>query len=486
MQDEISPTSEAATPAVTTASLTPYVPTLYAEVEEAVRRLLGLKDNVRIEFRSSKHEHSSGPIVTFTVHLPNGLDLDLHLAHPQAQDRAWRKGSSALLSYKKRKDGSDPLQDPKAAPSLEALGKLFLVNQRKDGEALGSALWQALEKVDRFSQIDDYMYRQISQGSLGLHAYLRLGFLCSQDCWFCWQGRDWPDAPTELYFKWLDEIAAAGVKHISFTGGEPTLHSALPELVAIAKQRYGMQTMIQTNAIRFRHKAFLAKMVTAGTDILFVSFHSHIPEVSDAMTRARGTNRTTVKGIEAALGAGLRVSLNCVVENANHDTLPGHAQFIVDRFVKPFPDNPANPISYSHPAAYHDRDAWEGSMVALDLVQPHLLAAARILRDAGIYPEVMGTCGFPPCLFHEDPGFIRLVDPADSASMDDMDTSSRAYGDACNKCAVKERCLGPRKAYIQRFGDRGLRPFAQVPDVPSYRWNSDEDSYDVSTTINAQ
>ena len=448
--------------ATTTGELSPFVPTLTEGVERAIRAVLSLRPNVRVELLGCSGGPVAPPDVAFRLHLPDRGRLDLGLSHPESARSPWRRGRYAGLSYRADAAGVDPTADPSLARSLLA------ATEARDGERPAAALWAAVAELGRYDGISDYMYRQLSAGTMGPTAYLRLGFRCNQDCGFCWQGRDWPDAGEAAYRGWLDEIAAAGVRHLSITGGEPTLHPALPDLIERATAVHHMAVMLQTNAIRLRKPAFLQRLRDAGLRVLFVSFHAADPAVSDAMTGAPGTHAGTVAGIEAALGAGMVVVLNCVVEAANAAALEDHARFVVDRFVTPFPQNPVRSVSYSNPAAYFDRDRWLGAMPPFDVIQGPLLAAARVLRQAGVLAETMGTCGFPPCLFHDEPALIRLVSAEDLERMDERDRVSRAHGAICQGCAALARCQGPRSAYLERYGDRGLRPFEVLPDAPGY------------------
>ena len=329
-------------------------------------------------------------------------------------------------------------------------------------------MWQHYERVADFAELSDKFFVRIFHGVTGSSANLRLGFRCNQNCGFCWQGRHWPEPPTEVFLKWLDEIGSAGIRQLIVTGGEPTLHGALPDILERAHKRFGMKTMLQTNAILLRKPALLKRIVAAGLERLFVSLHSADAAISDRMTHAPGTFDGTVLGVEAALAAGLRVGLNCIVERANYQGLGEHARFIVERFVRPFPDNPMESVNYSRPQAYHDRALWQQSLVALDEVEPHLLQAVAELQAAGVQLDITaGSCGLPACLLREFPDLIYLPEAQDVGQADpEFDPSGRSRG-ACGRCALSQRCQGPGAGYQQKYGDRGLVPFSTAPAVQS-------------------
>lgn len=370
---------------------------------------------------------------------------------------AWIRGARYALAYRRLEDGRDPHEVPGLAERLRALRARFEAADRDGGwESLTAALMRCLP----FVGIEDWMFRQVSQARSGTAAMLRLGFRCNQDCSFCWQGRDWPEPPAEHYLRWVDEMAALDVRNLSISGGEPTIHPALHDVIARARD-HRMNVTLQTNAIRLGKAETLRRLVDAGLSQVFVSLHSADADTSDRMTRAPRTFGPTVRGIEACAAAGVKVRLNCVVERANYTRLGDHARFVVERFVRPYPENPAQEVTYTFPTTYFDQGLWREALVPLDEVRPHLLEAVSELSRAGVAVQALGTCGFPPCVLRGAPEAIWWLD---SEGLDEMDLSARAFGEACQRCAERPRCLGVRREYLEVFGDRGLVPFeAELP-----------------------
>ncbi len=402
-----------------------------------------------------------GRLVVF-VELPDGASVGLELSEVVPGRSTWLSHHGLGVSYRRGRDGADPMTQPAARRFLDG------VRQRVTSltpEALARSVAgfiRALEAAERGREVGDWMYRQLSMGIDGHYGTLRLGFRCNQDCGFCWQSRTWPEPELDVFMRWLDEMAAAGVGELTVTGGEPTLYKGLPQLLERAIRVHGMRVQLQTNAIRLRKAAFVQQLVDTGLEWLFVSLHSPDPTVSDRMTRAPGTWQGTVAGVEQALAHGLRVQLNCVVERANLAQLRDHARFVVERFVRPTPNNPIVSVTYSNPCSYYDASLWQDAVAPLDEVGPEVRAATAILAEAGVAVDVVGSsCGFPPCVFREAPEFIVW---ADRAEFDTMDVSGRFFPPECDGCAVRDRCLGVRREYYELRGGAGLRPFDSVPE----------------------
>ena len=433
------------------------------DVADALRLLLGLGEGPLPSYEIlPRPEAERFPPVLVDLGPVQGRSLHVELRDREAQPPPWLHGTVAGLGY--RTDGGDPLCDPALGPALRAIGRSFLRRQadtdprelvraidslrraERSTPYTGSARFGALER--HFDQAGHDIWCH-PEGSLeSAQATLRLGFRCNQRCVFCWQGRDWPDAPEGRWRADLDRLVDRGVRTLTITGGEPTIYRELPEIIAAAVER-GLWVHLQTNAVRLGNRAYTTRLVEAGTSSLFVSLHSADPAISDRLTGAPGTHERTVEGVVVALEAGLRVKLNAVVEGATLPGLPDHARFVVDRLAG------VDRVVYSHPNNYFDRDAWRQALVPHDEVREPLVRASRILLAANIAVDVLGTCGFPSCLVADVPELLQAVRPGD---FDRLDTTGRLYGEACGGCRLKPECLGLRREYFDIHGERGVRP----------------------------
>ncbi len=320
------------------------------------------------------------------------------------------------------------------------------------------SLMDSLDVYTPYAGLRDEEFRKLSSSPAGTYGTLRLGYRCNQNCHFCWQDRDAVGPPLDLVWTWLDELAGLGANMLNITGGEPTTFAVLPKLIERAHHHHGMDVSIQSNAIALASPRYLARLQEAGLRAVSASYHAADAARSDAMTLAPGTHTRTVRGIRAALSAGLTVTLTCVVERANVDVLEAQARSIVERFVKPFPDNPIRRATYAHPTSYATAGAWAENQVPFDESGPAVRSAAGILRAAGVTVQVTGTCGFPLCVLRETPRLLS-EQPLQKAIFDSAQLSHLSYAPSCKRCERKSECFGLREEYIQTFGDRGIRPF---------------------------
>lgn len=432
-------------------ALSPFVGELQAALDTAIRELLALPAWVPLRCQCLK---TGAPPQPFAVVAVGDAENTLHfeLAAPGVLQTADAAGPELALRWHHR---PGRIENPAEFQVQRAVAARV-----RRGGALAAAAAECLQKLALFAGQDDELFRKVSDSAFGRYGLLRLGFACNQDCGFCWQGRDWPAPPPEKYLNWLDEIATIGVKWLLVTGGEPTLWPRLAELIARATGVHGLEVLLETNAIRMRQPHVIEELRAAGLRTLFVSYHSADAATSDQMTRAPRTHANTEKGIAAWLAAGLEVQLNCVVQPQNVQQLAEHGRAIVQRFVKPYPQGRVGLVTYTQPAPYFDAGRFEGALVPLDEVAPGLSAAISALLAAGVRVQVDGSCGFPACLTRDVVGVMRWQ-PA--LEMADSDSQSRGFAAVCEQCAAKPGCLGVRREYLQRFGERGLRPFLSLP-----------------------
>lgn len=117
--------------------------------------------------------------------------------------------------------------------------------------------------------------RFIDAGIPPLCVDIEVAALCDLACPFCYrQFIATPDKimADELAFRLIDQAADLGVPSMKFNWrGEPLLHPRLPELIAHAKRRGILETIINTNATCLDEKTAEA-LIDAGLDLIIYSF----------------------------------------------------------------------------------------------------------------------------------------------------------------------------------------------------------------------
>lgn len=111
----------------------------------------------------------------------------------------------------------------------------------------------------------------------------------------------------------------AGVPHVIFTGGEPTLRPDLPELVACAEE-LGMVCGVLSNGWRFTELEYMHDVLNAGLDHLLIVLD---PEDETAWEALRDT-----------LAEDLFVAVHLTITPQNHEALPRVIERLAQQKVK--------------------------------------------------------------------------------------------------------------------------------------------------------
>lgn len=429
-------------------SLTPFVGSLADAARDRLLEVLALGEHVLDAKVGTRAGGSTEWVAEINVRLPSGRTMLLDLSTADPHRPALFKTANLACGYRSGQD--NPFADAGDATFLNGLrDRLTRLDSPAGAAPAVAALLQALDRYRPFLPVKDEDYRIVFLGGAQPVGLLWLGFACNQDCRMCWQGRDWPSPPDEMFERWLDELCAAGLSSLVLSGGEPTLHPLLPRWLARA-QRAGLHVTVETNAIRFGEPGYLDELRAAGLGDVVVSLHAADAATSDLLTGVPGSFERTVAGLRKALEAGVLVGVHCVVERANVGALEEHARFVAEDLR--VGDRHVRHVSYSFPIAYRRRELYREVIPPLDEVRPHLSAAVRRLRRAQIEVHFLGMSGFPVCTLESPAAEVQQL----PVSIPDDQRSDRTFVEPCEDCAVKPRCLGVLKPYAEVHGSRGV------------------------------
>jgi radical SAM protein with 4Fe4S-binding SPASM domain len=160
---------------------------------------------------------------------------------------------------------------------------------------------------------------------------LALTYRCNNDCAHCYnaRARSFPELDTAQWKKILDKLWSLGVPHIVFTGGEATLRSDLPELIAHAEAN-GQITGLNTNARRLADEKYVQRLVDAGLDHVQITVESCDEQIHDEMMRLKGAFKQTIEGLKNVLATRLYVMTNTTMLRSNVHRLPDTLDFLAE------------------------------------------------------------------------------------------------------------------------------------------------------------
>lgn len=189
-----------------------------------------------------------------------------------------------------------------------------------------------------------------------------------------------------------------GVRSVRITGGEPTLHPELAEIIGGIRRTTQLGIAMTTNGSLLSRDA-VARWKRAGLDRITVSIDSLRPERFARVTRSKSTPADVLHGIEACIAEGLApLKLNAVlVRGVNDDEAVELASLarrfgIEVRFIEYMPLDSAHAWDRSRMVPAEETQAGVEAtfpLVATGADDPH--STARTFRFADGTP---GTVGF--------------------------------------------------------------------------------------------
>jgi len=161
--------------------------------------------------------------------------------------------------------------------------------------------------------------------------YIQVTRVCNQRCLFCSNPENQRLVGAAEFRAQVRDLARSGHDGVLLTGGEPTLHPSLPELVRIAT-RAGLAARLITNGQETSRPGVLAALRRAGLRHLHVSLHSHLAAVQDRIARRRGSRDRIARTLRLAARLGITADVNIVLCSLNVPHLQRTAAWLVRRF----------------------------------------------------------------------------------------------------------------------------------------------------------
>ena len=203
-----------------------------------------------------------------------------------------------------------------------------------------------------------------------LVASLLLTYRCNFHCRYCpfhkkASDKEYHESSREEWMEVIDRLCTAGVRRISFSGGEPTLYRGLSALIRHAHDRNCITSLV-TNGHSI--ESLLPEFKDAGLDAVTVSIDSIDAAVFQSVRRSESGQLQTILPnlIKAAASMQLWIALNVVLTKENCGQIEDLIDFCSEYHIS-MQVQPCNPIPETED---HRPDPH-----ALESVVPALIAA---------------------------------------------------------------------------------------------------------------
>ncbi len=282
-------------------------------------------------------------------------------------------------------------------------------------------------------------------------ATLRVLSSCDNACVFCA-----PDGLGALAPRPVDDLRAALTAlradhdEVTFTGGEPTLHPDLAEVISAARSAGFTRVGLQTNGRRLREPGYAPALRAAGLTDVHLSLHG-LAAAHDYHTGVEGSFTESASGLVAARNAGLTVVVASVLTRSNARSLADLLPWLAARGVAAW--TVVVPVTAGRLVGAFDR-----VFPRLAMALPPALRALALTERQSLPAWIDGA---PLC----------LLGPYAARSL--PGSPSRSYAAACEGCPARSWCPGLDAAYLARFGGDEVSP-ARAPKGDPPRWSERE------------
>lgn len=152
--------------------------------------------------------------------------------------------------------------------------------------------------------------------------YFELTRRCNLHCRQCFascRSHDENELKTAEVLQILQQLQAAGVINVRFTGGEPSQRSDLPVILKAARN-LRLVVSLQTNGVYADPESYVAELADIGCDQITVSIDG-LAEVHDGL-RGKGAFAAVTRTLQAFAARGVSIRLNLLAHRGSIRQLP--------------------------------------------------------------------------------------------------------------------------------------------------------------------
>ena len=257
---------------------------------------------------------------------------------------------------------------------------------------------------------------------------------------------------------------------IKITGGEPTLHPKLFEIIRNARNIGFTDICVETNGQNFSNEAFSKKIVEAGANRFFISIHGHTAALHEKLTRTKKSFQKTVQGIKNLKKVGAFVNAHVVINKINYKHIADTVKFLADL------DIPLITLSFI---------TISGAVLKNKRIIPKIGDVVKYIKQINkeYLPRII-LQHIPFCFLGELNRINKWIKYEDKKILYTasykitFERLADSFGHKlkkCSRCKFDNICYGLDKEYYKLFGSREIKPQPGVKfkDFEDYKklWN---------------
>jgi len=302
---------------------------------------------------------------------------------------------------------------------------------------------------------------------------IQLGHLCNNRCVFCSSGQMTAmkiarPVPIEPIIKALEEARAAGATHLTFLGGEPTIHKRFLEALAKAVELGFEHIVIFTNGVMFPHPGFIDSVTALGSFEWRISIQGATEEAHVATTERPQSFQRILHGLRELHERGQLITANMCVNERSYRSLPHYPELIERYGVSQLHVDIVRPESTGERNEAYLRDIMPRYADMAPYYSDMLAGFDRWNPDFDINVGNLPYCVLPQWGFRVHHGGQQTVTKSsDAAGLEDAmnkyewQTSLRTHLPVCAECVFRSRCTGIFRVYLDLHGGEEFKPVSR-------------------------
>ena len=302
-------------------------------------------------------------------------------------------------------------------------------------------------------------------------AYLAIDYICNEQCRFCPCSKDEKKAGIITCFLELknsiDAFCSNDIHKLVISGGEPTLHPQLPDIIHYA-QNLGIEVVLLSNSERFSEPKFFENFlnkVNVSMLTVITTLHSSRKEKHERANQTPNSFKKTIDGLGYLCNAGVNLILKHCITKHNYQDLTEFYNFVDNEFPEKvsiqlcsidycgIPENLLAQEMLPFPdIRSHLEMMFDTHMKRCEQGSKRNLYCINIpLCSCDVY--YWGFMRLPPRKIYEaykDPHSSKIIDASNNVG---------TFGEACKHCKAFSICNGTYRTAFQCFGDTIVKPY---------------------------
>ena len=299
---------------------------------------------------------------------------------------------------------------------------------------------------------------------------IQLGHLCNNRCVFCSSGQLTAmkiarPVPLEPIVEALEDARAAGATHLTFLGGEPTIHKRFLDALTKAVELGFEHIVIFTNGVMFPHPGFIESVLALGNFEWRISIQGATEEAHVATTERPQSFQRILHGLGILQRNGQMVTANMCVNDRSYKSLPAYPELLEKYGVQQLHVDIVRPESAGERDEGYLREIMPRYADMAPYYDEMLVGFDRWDPDFDINVGNLPYCVLPKwgSRIHHG-GQETVTKSSDGTGLEDemnkyeWQASLRTHLPRCEECIFRSRCTGIFRVYLDLHGEDEFQP----------------------------